>query len=204
MILTLLTLSREDIKLLNITDVYSIHKIVYGLFEDIRNEKEKINTNSGFLYVDKDGDNNGRKILILSNRSLKEPICGQIKVRELSDSFLLHDRYGFEVIVNPVKREKTSGKIIAIKEKEQISKWFVDKSDTSWGFIVIPETLQVTRMSSVFFSKKGNDVRLNRAYLTGQLIVTDRNKFINSFKKGIGRAKAFGFGLLQIIPLLNN
>jgi len=35
----------------------------------------------------------------------------------------------------------------------------------------------------------------------GKLQVTDRIKFQNSFLKGIGRAKGFGFGFFQIIPL---
>jgi CRISPR system Cascade subunit CasE len=35
----------------------------------------------------------------------------------------------------------------------------------------------------------------------GKLKVTDRIKFKESFRKGIGRAKGFGFGLFQIVPI---
>ena len=42
------------------------------------------------------------------------------------------------------------------------------------------------------------------ATFLGKLNVMDRVKFIKSFKEGIGRAKGFGFGLLQIVPLSIN
>ena len=41
----------------------------------------------------------------------------------------------------------------------------------------------------------------NSASFVGKLKVMDRAKFQESFRKGIGRAKGFGFGLFQIIPL---
>jgi CRISPR system Cascade subunit CasE len=37
--------------------------------------------------------------------------------------------------------------------------------------------------------------------LTGELEIVDRSLFIKSFQQGIGRGRAFGFGLLQIAPL---
>jgi CRISPR system Cascade subunit CasE len=35
----------------------------------------------------------------------------------------------------------------------------------------------------------------------GKLSVTDRELFKKGFQQGLGRAKSFGFGLLQIVPL---
>jgi CRISPR system Cascade subunit CasE len=39
------------------------------------------------------------------------------------------------------------------------------------------------------------------ATLKGELYVTDSEQFKQSFRQGIGRGRAFGFGLLQIVPL---
>jgi CRISPR system Cascade subunit CasE len=53
------------------------------------------------------------------------------------------------------------------------------------------------------FNKKGNQVTLGSATLQGGLTVIDREKFKHSFCQGIGRGRAFGFGLLQIVPNSN-
>jgi CRISPR system Cascade subunit CasE len=47
----------------------------------------------------------------------------------------------------------------------------------------------------------GKIVTHNKATFVGKLMVTDRPAFQECFRKGIGRAKSFGFGLLQIMPL---
>ena len=41
MIASALHLSRSDVKALKITDAYSLHRVVYDLFDDIRTETEK-------------------------------------------------------------------------------------------------------------------------------------------------------------------
>ncbi|MNN97956.1 CRISPR associated protein [compost metagenome] len=54
-----------------------------------------------------------------------------------------------------------------------------------------------------FKDKQQNPVTLAQAHLQGQLSVTDREQFRNSFVQGIGRGRTFGCGLLQIAPLLD-
>ena len=39
--------------------------------------------------------------------------------------------------------------------------------------------------------------------LSGHLRVTDREKFIQTFFRGFGRGRAFGCGLLQIVPIVD-
>lgn len=64
-----LRLSRHDIKALRITDAYSVHRVVYSLFTDTRDEEQKRASHpSGILYADKGGDFRSRKILLLANR----------------------------------------------------------------------------------------------------------------------------------------
>lgn len=204
MIASILSLTRADINALRMTDAYSLHRVVYDLFEDIRSEAQKqASIPSGILYADKGGDFNSKKIIILSNRPVKNITHGQIQSKIIPDSFLLHDRYRFEVTLNPTKRDKHTGKIVAIRGRETIAKWFVDKAEKSWGFIVKPENLQVGNVTVKNFEKKGQHVTQGSATLIGEFLVSDREKFINSFQEGIGRGRAFGFGLLQIVPLQN-
>lgn len=204
MIASLLSLTRSDIKSLKITDTYSLHRIIYDLFEDIRTEQQKkCGEQSGFLYVDKGGDWNHRKILLLSNREPKTPEHGQLISKKIDESFINYDWYQFEITINPTKREKTTGKIIAIRERKQIIQWFIEKSHKSWGFSVESHNLQIINKGITSFNKKGNNVTLGYATLIGKLKVIDRDIFIKSFKQGIGRGRTFGFGLLQIVPIFN-
>lgn len=204
MIASVLHLDRADMKALKITDAYSLHRVVYDLYEDVRTEHEKkSDVPSGILYADKGGDWNARKILMLSNRAPKNPGRGKIQSKEINDIFLQHDRYRFEVIVNPTKRDKASGKTIAIRGRELIAQWFIDKSEKAHGFRVRQESLQVNNTSVQIFEKKNNVVSQGSATIIGELEVIERTRFIESFKKGIGRGRAFGFGLLQIVPIIN-
>lgn len=202
-VVSLLYLNRADIDSLGIRDTYSLHRIVYSLFDDIRNDQQKLESEScGFLYVDKGGDRNSRKILILSNRPLNEPKFGRIESKVLAESFLMQDHYGFEITLNPTKRDHATGKTVPIRGADVIKEWFIRKASASWGFEVKSERLQIQNIDVKTFDKKGHHVTQMSVTLIGELAVTDRNKFIQSFKHGIGRGKSFGLGLLQVVPLL--
>ena len=205
MIASFLRLTRADIKALRIRDAYSLHRVVYDLYPDTRTELEKYtNVPSGILYADKGGDWNSRHILMLANRSPKTPEHGQLNSKTVSASFLQHDHYGFEVIINPTRRDKASGKIMAIRGYEAITQWFIGKAPNVWGFSVKPQHIQLRDLGVKTFDKKEHAVTQGCATVRGELAVIDRTRFIQSFQYGIGRGRAFGFGLLQLVPLLNS
>lgn len=204
MIASVLRLTRADIKALHITDVYSLHRVVYGLFEDIRTESEKqTSAPSGILFADKGGDWNSRRILMLSNRTPRQPEHGRVESKPIPETFLQHSHYSFEAIINPTKRDKNTGKTVAIRGRETIKQWFIDKAPRSWGFTVKAESLEIQNIHVKTFTKKEHHVTQGGATIKGKLMVTDRNCFIQSFQQGIGRGRAFGYGLLQIVPLTN-
>jgi len=195
MIASVLRLNRSDCKALKITDAYSIHRVVYDLFPGESRD---------FLFADKGGDFHTRQILILSDHSPATPQFGEIESKPIPDSFLEHDHYGFEVTLNPTKRDKQTGKTVAIRGRENLRKWFLDKAP-SLGFEIQVESLEIRNAGvQTFDLGKGKIVTHNSASFVGKLQVTDRVKFQNSFRRGIGRAKGFGFGLFQIIPLQTN
>jgi len=203
MIASVLTLTRDDCKALRITDAYSIHRVVYDLFPDIRSHKEKTTSlSSGIQFVDKGGDFYSRHILILSNREPISPGTGTLSQKLVPEKFLTHEHYGFEIRMNPTKRSRNSGKTIAIENSALID-WFLDpKKEIERGFTVAKESLQVQDIGVQRFQKEiGTDVVHGTATFIGKLKVTDRQAFIKSFQNGLGRARAFGFGLLQLVPL---
>jgi CRISPR system Cascade subunit CasE len=202
MIASALHLSRADVKALKITDAYSLHIAIYSLFDDVRSSEDKQKSiPSGILYADKGGDFDGRKILMLSNRQPNIPEHGELSIKKIADSFLDYENYRFEVVMNPTKRENQSRKIIALRKREDIADWFITKAP-QWGFAVSPEHLEVREIEVKRFEKKkgGQTVTQGQAKLIGRLTVTDKIKFVQSFQQGIGRGRAFGCGLLQIVP----
>ncbi|MDO9317275.1 MAG: type I-E CRISPR-associated protein Cas6/Cse3/CasE [Gammaproteobacteria bacterium] len=200
---SVLDLNRSDVKVLNIKDAYSLHKVVYGLFGDIRSVEEKQNsTPSGIVYADKGGDFNNRRILMLSNRKPHQtPQFGTVQTKPVHKAFLTHESYAFEITLNPGKRDKKTGKVVPIRGREAIEQWFKERAPESWGFSVNPINLQTENLGVQTFEKGGKVVTHGSATLKGELTVVDRERFTKSFTQGIGRGRAFGFGLLQIQPL---
>lgn len=200
---SVLRLSRADIKILNIKDAYALHKVVYGLFEDIRSYTEKqTSTPSGIVYADKGGDFKTRQILMLSNRKPHQtPQFGEVQTKNIHSGFLDHEHYAFEITLNPSKRNKQTGRVVPICGREAIEQWFLTRAPESWGFSVNPANLQTEQTSVQTFEKFGKAVTHGSATLKGELMALDRDRFTNSFVNGIGRGRAFGFGLLQIVPL---
>lgn len=202
MIASILKLSRSDIKALNITDDYSLHRVVYSLFEDKRSEHEKhTNVPSGFLFADKGGDAKGRKILILSDREPLKPDYGFLESKPVPDAFLKFQTYRFEVTLNPTRKENKSKRRIPLRTREDITAWALAKANKTWGFSIDPDSLNVRILPVKQFAKKGHKVTHGAATLSGVLHVEDRERFIKSFRQGIGRGRAFGFGLLQLAPI---
>ncbi len=201
MIAGVLCLGWKDIKAAKITDAYSIHRLVYDLFEDVRTEKDKkSHIPSGILYVDKGGDIVSRKILFLSDRMPRKVNFGYIETKIIPPDFLNYDVYRFEVVINPTKRDRQTKKLIPIKTREEIASWFSQKSETSWGFVTDTKGLDVRFIRVLNFCKKEEHVTLGQACITGFLHVKNREQFIKSFNQGIGRGRSFGCGLLQIVP----
>lgn len=202
---SVLHLDRQAIKQLKITDPYSLHRVVYSLFEDVRSEQEKqAGMPSGILYADQGGDFMGRKILLLSNRLPAANVAdnhGRVESKEIPAGFLNADRYRFKTMVNPVRRKNATGQLAPVKGREAICDWFCERVQMSWGFTVNKENLQVDGVDVLSFKGKNQrSITIGRATLRGVLQVKDRERFITSFSCGIGRGRAFGCGLLQIVP----
>ncbi len=192
-------LSPSDRRALRWTDSYSLHRIVYDLFENVRgNDKQ---SGSGILFVDKGVKQGMSRVLILSDRDPRTPRRGTLETLLLPESYLSAPAYSFEVVVNPTRRDNRSGRIIPVCGPEAIKDWFCAHGP-AWGFSVRRDMLQVAETHVDRFDKKGMTATIARARLTGRLEVTDHGTFVKSVCQGIGRARAFGCGLLQVVPAL--
>jgi len=209
MIASVLHLDRQAVKALRVTDAYSLHRVVYSLYDDIRDpESKQASESSGILYADQGGDYKGRKILMLANRQPMVTVDGQhglVQSKPIPDNFLEHSHYRFKVIVNPTRRDSASRKLLPVRGREAVAQWFAERAMASWGFSVATEHLQVDKIEiQQFKDKQQRQVTIAQAHVQGLLHITDHAQFKHSFTQGIGRARAYGCGLLQIVPVIDN
>lgn len=207
MIASVLHLDRRAVNTLRIKDAYSLHRVVYSLYEDVRDtEQKQASIASGILYADQGGDVRGRKILMLANREPMQAVDGQhgeVLSQPIPEGFLGHAQYRFKVIVNPTRRDSASRKLVAVRGREEVAHWFAERARSSWGFDVVSQQLQVDKIEVLRFKdKEKRNVTIGQAHVQGVLRITDKELFTKSFTQGIGRARAYGCGLLQIVPVI--
>lgn len=206
---SVLRLTRYDVKKLNIRNAYDMHKVIYGLFEDVRSDFDKHKSqSSGILWADKGGRYDHRQVIMLSDRKPHQtPQFGEVETKIIPSGFLDHSYYQFEITLNPSKRNKNTGKVEPIRGNEEqsqrqaIAEWAKRRAHINWGFDIIPEKLQVQIKPVLQINKGKKTVTHGRAVLQGIAKVNEKDKFKQSFTNGIGRGKSFGLGLFQIVPL---
>ncbi len=124
------------------------------------------------------------------------------RVKAFNPDLPARARYYFRLVANPTIRTKqTDGKSrrVGLYRSEAQKEWLQRKAQQG-GFIV--ESLGLQDLGMVESIKKKN----NRTYqikhyavqFDGVLRVTELQKFKKTLEKGVGSAKAFGFGLLSL------
>jgi len=131
-------------------------------------------------------------------------------LKEIASSFLNHEFYRFDLIANPTKSVKKIGKDgkptkngtrLALFRPEEQRMWIVRKGNEG-GFTILNETsLEIGKAQRMSFHQKGSEGCHYSVNFRGVLKVTDPKKFNKTFQKGIGTAKAFGFGMLLLQPI---
>lgn len=209
MFASVLHLDYRAIHALRITDAYSLHRAVYSLYSDERSEEEKKGSKpSGFLYAEqRGGDQNGKKILLLSNRAPRDTVDGkhgQVLTKPIPLSYFDHPRYRFSIAVNPTRRSGKLKTLYPIKEHEAIKDWFINKTARDNGIEINQDNSWVDRVDVLQFKKDTHSITVMQAHLEGTLTVTNKEAFMESVTKGIGRGRAYGCGLLQVTPLIDD
>lgn len=96
------------------------------------------------------------------------------------------------------------GRVVPVPH-EKLGVFFLDRTEKN-GFSVNKNELAITNIGKKLFRRKKEDgeketrVNLVSATFEGILTVTDEERFRETLVMGIGRKKAYGFGLLTIIP----
>jgi CRISPR system Cascade subunit CasE len=133
--------------------------------------------------------------------------CWQTKT--IPESYFGKNRYAFQLCANPTKKvaKKRSdgsltknGRRAPLRSREELVAWMERKGEQC-GFHVEVDKLRTIPHGPERFRKNGASGTHSAVEFQGVLIVTDPINFHGAFTRGIGSAKAFGFGLLVISPL---
>jgi CRISPR system Cascade subunit CasE len=128
--------------------------------------------------------------------------------KPIPDTYFSRRRYAFQLCANPTKKitklgadgsPTKNGKRVPLHTREEFIGWIRRKGDQG-GFLVDSDSLRTFSRGREYFEKQGMRGMHSAVEFQGVLSVTDPAKFHEIFTRGIGSAKAFGFGLLVIAP----
>lgn len=162
------------------------------------------------------------QLLLLSDKEPERPDwCPEPgwQSKAIADSFFDQSSYRFSLLANPTRKTRRGkdGRRLEKGRREPITHrfdrensdgrtvrglltWLSDHGDMS-GFVFKPNKVKTVCRPRERFVKKGQVGTLHAVEFTGVLTITDRDLFRSAFRKGIGSAKAFGFGMLCVSPI---
>lgn len=200
-------------------DIYAWHKMLWECYPDIPDAKRDFLTRIDQLE--------GRFLfwILTERKPLRPQWCPAdgFALKEVSPSFLDHRYYVFDVRANPVKTielrdsngntllrpdgKRKNGKRVPLCKPDELRAW-LDRKAQAGGFRILEDKpLEISRMIECYFRKKDKKTsKSHSAYhggvqFRGTLEVFDHSKFKETYRKGIGKARAFGFGLLLLAPI---
>ena len=124
-----------------------------------------------------------------------------METKTIPQSFFDSTSYLFQAKFSPVVQIK-DGKRVPVKKEEELIKWLKTREE-KWGIEFDYEKMLKTGNGAMVMNQKGNRNKVTVSYveLTGLLSVTDKDKFMNTVKSGIGKSRGFGLGLMQLKPI---
>ena len=140
------------------------------------------------------------RILLLSERVPEAAGNVTWQTTEVSDTFLGHGAYRFQLRANPTFRRSADHRRLAIFDEVKIRDWFTRKLADAGCEV---QGLETTAPRKITFNKGGgkHPGTLCSVDASGVLFVRDESAFRAAFDAGIGPAKGFGFGLLLLQPI---
>jgi len=205
--LTQVTLDFATAAKLRLRDNYDWHQAVWKAFPERDGRQRDFLTRL-------DQRRDGFRLLIVSPTEPLRPVwcppdAESWKTKSIQETFFTRSRYVFQLCANPTKKVAKqrpdgsltkNGRRAPMCTREDLVAW-IRRKEEQGGFTVDETTLRTFTRGRDYFEKNGMRGLHSAVEYRGVLTVTDRAKFYETFTRGIGSAKAFGFGLLVIAPL---
>jgi CRISPR system Cascade subunit CasE len=130
------------------------------------------------------------------------------QTKPIPESYFARSHYAFQLCANPTRKVASrpdgtvtkNGRRVPLGKREELVEWIKRKGDQG-GFTVEEATLRTFSRGREYFERKGMPGLHSAVEFQGVLTVTDAAQFHETFTRGIGSAKAFGFGLLVVAPI---
>ena len=207
MYLSELLVSYESaIRHLHIRDSYDWHQRIWQAFRGRDGEQRD------FLVRIDEIDDCYRVLLVSPTAPSKPDWCPAecFRTKPIPDSFFRATRYRFSLLANPTKtvvvrdtdgNRRRHGQRVALTRREDLMAWLIRKAAAGGFRIADPDAIRTIPKPRSYFRKGSHQGVHHAVEFQGILDVTDPDQFRTTFLAGIGRAKAFGFGLLALSPL---
>lgn len=172
---------------------YEIHRHLWRLFPDMPEDKRS------FLYrVSYGKDNDPLRILMqsLNEPSATENVKGCVLLRKkvFNPSFKKEDRFHFVLCVNPTKQLLKERCRVPLIDEDQLINWLKKKLENA----ACLENAEITEKRNLYFRKDGKAGKIATVSFSGQVSVKDPATMHTTLEQGLGRAKAFGCGLMLV------
>ncbi len=157
----------------------------------------EFNGNRDYLYSIKDFGEFHSYYILTKTKPVNLSGDFEVKILSLDSSYFEHNYYSFEIDVNPTV--KKNNKIIALFSYDDVFNWFKRKAmDSGFSF---NDNVEINSSSVSVKNSDDSYLNLGKSTIRGVLKIENKEIFVDSFFKGIGRSKTFGFGLLKIKPI---
>lgn len=153
-----------------------------------------------FLYR-VDLSRQGHRVLMLSTVAPNPLPWGVWNTKPIPETFLNRRRYYFQLRTNPVRRHEREAR--PVLDPAEIESWIAERLGKS-GMDLLAADVSPPRAQR-FKRQNGRSTEMifNMVEATGVVEIADRELFISQWPRGIGRGRAFGFGLMLLKPLSN-
>lgn len=182
-------------------DVNQLHRSLFRLFSK---SEDRMKSDELLWRVEPTPNKDGNPIILVQSsnppnlerfteKDWAVSIEGPVRMQGLLGAIRAGDRLRFRLRGNPTK--KIRGKNFALTSQAEKIEWLQKKAQVH-GFDL--ETLQISQSGLIRGYKRDSEMFFNSTLFDGTLTVRDAAEFEKTILGGIGRGKAFGFGLLSI------
>lgn len=129
---------------------------------------------------------------------------GQCKTYDAFLQSLTHgQKMSFRLTANPAraaKQENQRGRVYPhITVEKQLE--YLEKRAERLGFSLVGHDYQIVQRDFPILRKKGGkSIKLARAIYEGSLIIENAEIFRKTLTEGVGKEKAYGFGMMTVVP----
>lgn len=202
--LTQVTLDFETASRLRLRDCYDWHQAAWKAFPG------RDGAPRDFLLRLDQRREGFRLLLVSSTQPIRPDWCPPDAWRSqpIPEAYFSRRRYAFQLCANPTRKVASkadgsltkNGRRVPLGKREELLAWIKRKGEQG-GFTVEETALRTFSRGREYFEKNGRQGLHSAVEFEGLLTVTNPAKFHETFTRGIGSAKAFGFGLLVIAPI---